>query len=198
MRLRKSRPHIFMFVVATALIAIAVIVPAAAIADSGGDEYTLNVPGGGNTPLNGQSGGGGGGGSSSTSSDVSPATGVETDETPATGSGSGSETATGADSSSGGKGSNAHTNNGDNNSSSKANGSGEKPRNGLVSPENSGAPAVGADSSDDGGVPVFLIVIAILAAACVGFAIWRMRGGGGGGTGDEKSRSTTEPGTQSL
>jgi cobalamin biosynthesis Mg chelatase CobN len=192
MRQRKSRPHNFTFVIATALVAIAAIAPAVASADAGGDEYTLNVPGGGNTPINGQSGGGGGGGSSNPSSDVSQATATDTTEAPATESTVPAGTDT---TSAGGKGSNHHANNGDKNSS-KGNGSGEKPRNGLVSPDNTSTPTVGASSSDDGGVPIFLIAIAVLAAACVGVAIWRMRRSGGG-TGGE-SRSTTEPGTQSL
>jgi cobalamin biosynthesis Mg chelatase CobN len=191
MRQRKSRPHNFMFVVATALVAIAAIAPAAAIADGADDEYTLNVPNGGNTPINGQSGGGGGG--NDTSSNVSPATATDTTETPATGSGE--TTATDTTAGGGGKGSNHHANNGDENSS-KSNAPGEKPRDGLVS-DNASAPTVGASSSDDGGVPIFLIAIAVLAAACVGVAIWRMRRSGGGGTGGE-TRSTTEPGTQSL
>jgi hypothetical protein len=38
----------------------------------------------------------------------------------------------------------------------------------------------------------------VVAAACVGVAIWRMRRSGGGGGGTGESRSTTEPGTQSL
>jgi hypothetical protein len=191
MRQRKSRPHNFTFVVAMALVALAAIAPAAAVADAGGDEYTLNVPGGGNTPLNGQANGGGGG-SSNPSSDVSPATAPDTTEA-TTGE---SKVPAGTEPTSGGsKGANHHTNNGDN-SSSQSNGSGEKPRDGLVAPNNAGAPTVGATSSDDGGVPVFLIAVAVLAAACVGVAIWRMRRSGGGPGGE--SRSTSEPGTQSL
>jgi cobalamin biosynthesis Mg chelatase CobN len=191
MRQRKSRPHIFTFAVATALVAIASIAPAAAIADSGGDEYTLNVPGGGNTPINGHAGAGGG--SSSTSSDVSPATATDTTEAPATGSTVPTDTES---TSGGGQGTNHHANNGDKNASQGKAG-GEKPRQGLVSPNNANAPTVGASSSDDGGVPFFLIVIAVLGAGCVGLAVWRMRRGGGG-TGGGESRSTTEPGTQSL
>ena len=191
MRQRKSRPHIFTFVIATAVVAIAAIAPAVASAQAGGDEYTLIVPGGGNTPINGQSGGGGGG--SSTSSDVSSATATDTTQAQSTEATAPSDTE--ATSGGGGKGANHHANKGDNNTS-KNQGSGDKPRDGLVSP-NSSAPTVGASSSDDGGVPIFLIAIAVLAAVCVGVAIWRMRRGDDG-PGPGGTRSTTEPGTQSL
>jgi cobalamin biosynthesis Mg chelatase CobN len=36
-------------------------------------------------------------------------------------------------------------------------------------------PALTATSSDDGGAPVLLIALAVLAAVCTGIAIWRMR-----------------------
>jgi cobalamin biosynthesis Mg chelatase CobN len=189
MRQRKSRGLNFRFVVATAVVAVAAVAPAAAIADAGGDEYTLNVPGGGNTPLSGQSSGGSSGGSSDASSDVGQAAATDTTEAGAgdsTTSG-GTEATTG-----GGKGENHHANNaGNGDKSSQGGGSGEKPRNGLVSPDNANAPTTDASGSDDGGVPVFLIALAVLAAACVGFAIWRMR------RTDDEPPSTTEPGTQS-
>jgi cobalamin biosynthesis Mg chelatase CobN len=36
-------------------------------------------------------------------------------------------------------------------------------------------PSVGTGSSDDGGAPVLLIMLALVAAACTGVALWRIR-----------------------
>jgi cobalamin biosynthesis Mg chelatase CobN len=165
---RKSRHHIFTFVVLAAMAACAAIAPAVAAGDAGGDEYTLNVPGEGNNPVDDSNGGGD---RSNASSDVSPATATDTTETTTTDT---DETTGGAGGGAGGGGGNGGEKGDDSGGASGGSGSADKPRADLIGSE-SVAPTSSSSESDDGGVPVFLIAIAVLAAVCVGLAVWRMR-----------------------
>jgi cobalamin biosynthesis Mg chelatase CobN len=193
---RESRHHIFTFAALAALIVCAAIAPAIAAGEPGGDEYTLDVPGQGNTPVGGGGGSGGSGGSGDASSSVSPATVPESTEG---GGSSTDDSATPASGSNGGGGKHGGDKGENVTNASGGSGGGEKPNSDLVSGDTAST-SVDSSGSDDGGVPVFLIVIAVLAAACVGFAIWRMRRSDdtdGDQAPDQAPTREVDPGTQS-
>ena len=188
---RKSRYQLFGWAALAALLVVGAIGTAVANADGAGDEYTLNLPGSSNASGGGAAGGGGE--SSDPSASVSGANATDT-----TGS-SGTPTETGGDIASGGSGTTAGSGGGKSGDGSNGSGSGANPNGGLVGSDQAQPETnLGAGSSSDGGgVPVFLIAIAVIAAICVGVAIWRMRRKGP----DEREPGATteiDPGTQSL
>ena len=199
---RKSRYQLFGWAALAALLLVAAIGTAVANADGAGDEYTLNLPGGSNASGGGAAGGGGesSGPSASVSgakatSDADATSGATATDT--TGS-SGTATETGGATASGGSGTTA-AGEGKSGDGSNGSGSGANPNGGLVGSDQAqpGTNLGAGSSSDGGGVPAFLIAIAVLAAICVGVAIWRMRRKG---PDEHEPGATTEidPGTQSL
>jgi cobalamin biosynthesis Mg chelatase CobN len=169
------------------LVAVAAIAPAFAGAQPAVEEYELGeLPsadgegsgaGGGGGPTETSAGGGGGGDSTETSagggapssgSGSTPTGGAPgSDPGSASGSGSGSGAASGDGSKSG-----------DTGPASESGGAGDKgssisPPSG--DPSQAQVPTASSDPSDDGGVPVLLILLAGVAAVCTGIAIWRLR-----------------------
>jgi cobalamin biosynthesis Mg chelatase CobN len=189
---RKSRHHLFTLAAIAALVACAAIAPAIAAGDPGGDEYTLDVPGEGNTPVGDGSDGGDGG--SDASSDVSDATATDTTQDTTTDS---SGTAAGSGGGGGNDGGGGQADKaGDEKSGAGSGGSGgETPRDDLVASDATPS-SVNSSGSDDGGVPVFLIVLAVLAAVCVAFAVWRMRRSSDDGDASDAATREVDRGAQ--
>jgi hypothetical protein len=137
------------------LLALAAFGPALAAAQSGAeDEYELspNIPSsdGGNQQVN--SGGG------------APSSGSGGDSgTPSAGATVG-EPAGGGEATQGGGGKS---------DGSKGDGNGANASQAAPAPNE--VPTLNADSSDDGGAPVLLILLAAIAAICTGVAVWRLR-----------------------
>ena len=168
---RQSRRGKTALGLSAALLCAVALVPGVAVAAPGENEYGLDIPsgsGGGEDPAANASGGSGG------STDTAPADRATT-PTPA------SETTESTDSSDGGAGGAA--------GGGDKGGGGDKARSGEGGNRNADTLAsidepiatTQASDSDDGGFPVILIVIAVLAAAGAGFAAWRLRRGDGVG-----------------
>lgn len=170
----------------SALAFVALAIPALAAAQAADDEYNLTLPGAG--------------GSDSGSS---------------TQSASGTTTGTGAKASSASTSGGAGTTGGDNAvaataAGSSGDGSGAKREKSKAKNEgattggsqkgsnvasNVASPAPSAGSADaGGGVPIILIALAVVAAACVGAAAWRLRNRPDGGAGKLGTGAPPAPG----
>lgn len=169
----------------SALLCALAVMPAGALA--GGDcEYCVDIPGGdgnGQDPTANASGGSGGG---SNDSDVASVdTGTTT--TPATDTGATVEPSEDDSDSSGGAAGSGGGKGGDGDKALSGN-SGDRRQDSLA-PADETTAATQTSDSDDGGFPVILVAIAVLAAAGVGFAAWRVRRGDGMGRPAETGHS---------
>ena len=157
---------------AAALALLVVLAPASALADSGDCEYCLTVPtgdGNGKDPTAQTSGGGADQPQSSDGSTSVDSTGTATGDPATDESDDDSDQGAGA----GGKG----DSNGGGGGGKEGAGTGK----GVLGDSLEATPggdATGAASteSDSGGISPLLIVIAVIAAACAGLAVWRLRG----------------------
>ena len=177
---RKSRTVHALASVLMALLATALFSPALAAAQSGAEEeYQLdpNIPN--PDDHHGQSlsaGGDNGGGQSGTGGSAAPAAPADPGEPAVTeASGSGGDKGDGKD--------------------RRGEGSAQPGANPTKSQQATNqVPAVDTSSSDDGGAPVLLILLAGVAALCTGVAFWRMRRDS---TRDKRSRGAGTPGAAS-
>ncbi len=174
---RKSRTAVGIGCALLVLAGCLAITPGLAAAQSAVDEYTSgDIP----DPDSDEPGTAGG---SSGSGDGSGGSAAPPPSSGSSGSGSGPTasapvTEAGNDNSNGGNGA------GHSDGKSEGQGQGQNAGAGGGQPAGEGGqpgaetPALTASpSSDDGGVPVFLILLAVIAAACTALAIWRMRRG---------------------
>ncbi len=185
-----------------ALVALtAAMLPASVLGQAADDEYSLNIPG--------ASSGGDNPGSANSSGTVETGAGGKAPDSTssATGSGNGVEGSAGANdvagagagsssSSAGGSGSHG----GDHNAATGDAGEGGG-ANARANPAGQSAPTVTSAASDEGGAPIALIVLAVVAALGTAVAVWRMRKRGdqehdGVGLGSGPAAATGE--TQSL
>jgi cobalamin biosynthesis Mg chelatase CobN len=156
---RKSKTARALGCLIAAMLAFAALAPAVAAAQSGAeDEYELapNIPNsddsnqqsnaGGGVPQSGS--GGGSSGPTATAPTTEPTTGGETSQ------GSGGDGKANA---------------------SQGDGKGANGSQATSTQTPAQVPSIASDSSDDGGAPVLLILLAIIAAVCTGVAIWRLR-----------------------
>lgn len=147
---RKSKTARALGCLTAALLAVAVLSPSLASAQTGAeDEYELGtIPGSGDTTQTNSTGG------------DAQSSGTQGDS---------SSTATGG---AGGPGSGGGGGGGGQGGA----GSGQSGSSSSGSPTSAGqTPAVSASSSDDSGAPILLILLAAIAAACTGVAVWRLR-----------------------
>lgn len=156
---RKSKTARILGCLLAALLALAAMAPALATAQTGAeDEYELapNIPNSddGNQQVDS---GGGAPSASSGGGTGTPSTGATVGEPAA---GDPSPGAGGGDKSNGSKG------------DAKGANASQTPASSAPNEVPSIAPA---ESSDDGGAPILLILLAIVAAICTGVAIWRLR-----------------------
>ena len=184
-----------------ALVALtAAMLPASVLGQAADDEYSLNIPG--------ASSGGDNPGSANSSGTVETGAGGKAPDSTssATGSGNGVEGSAGANdvagagagSSSSAGGSGSHD--GDHNAATGDAGEGGG-ANARTNPAGQSAPTVTSAASDEGGAPIALIVLAVVAALGTAVAVWRMRKRGdqehaGVGLGSGPAAATGE--TQSL
>jgi cobalamin biosynthesis Mg chelatase CobN len=170
-------------------LAIACLAPAIAMGQAAGDEYDLN-------DLPSASGNSGGDQSDSQGGSLAPTSSGGGGQPPSAGE---SEKAGGTNASSDGSGRAGHGSTGTGTGTAGAAGGesedgGGKGEDGGFSPtpvDSQQAPSVSPKgSSDDGGAPILLIVLAVVAAVCAGLAVWRMRRGDY----EEEGQPTDPPG----
>ncbi|MQA75257.1 MAG: hypothetical protein GEU88_13100 [Solirubrobacterales bacterium] len=158
-----------------ALLAIGSLAPAIAMGQAAGDEYDLDdLP---STDGNGTNDGGDGQSSDDQGGALAP--------TSSSGGGGDGQPPSGAEGAGGGKNATGDTGSakGDTGSGKGDGGSsnGKDGETGGISSTPSDeqrAPSVAPKgSSDEGGAPILLIVLAVVAAVCAGLAVWRMRRG---------------------
>ncbi len=162
-----------------ALLCALMLAPAGAIAQ-GDCEYCVNIPGGdgnGQDPTANASGGSGGSGGDSSDDAAVPSTDTGTVTTPTTDTGTTDDSSD--DSNAGGAG--GGKGGGDGDDKALAGSGGDRHQDSLAPTDEPGNAATTSSSDDGGGFPVILVAIAILAAAGVGFAAWRVRRGDGMG-----------------
>jgi cobalamin biosynthesis Mg chelatase CobN len=155
----------------SALLCVAALAPATAPA-AGDCEYCVNIPngdGGAQDPTAHTSGGSDGSSDSSGTAATGTATTTTTDTaTTVESSDDDSDKSGGGGAGGGGKGGD-----GDNGSAAKGD------QNSVAA---TNEPATASSDSDDGGFPLILVALAVLAAAGVGYAAWRFRRDDGMGT----------------
>ncbi|HEY8000773.1 MAG TPA: hypothetical protein VID76_02480 [Solirubrobacterales bacterium] len=162
---RKSRTVLAFGCALVALMSGALLAPALAGAQAADDEYNLTLPGaGGGEGSSGQSATASGSSSGSSSAGGSAAA----PSSAGTVSASGDQTAGGA----GGAG-----HGGASRDNQQGSGGTQKPDSNSTATNATETPAAvpAANPTDGGGVPILLIVLALVAAACTGVAIWRLR-----------------------
>ena len=157
-----------------ALAGIALVAPSAALAAPSNCEYCIDLPqgdGGGEEPTASSSGGGDADQPETTAPDTTEATTTTpTTTVPTTDDSGDTDEAGGAGGGKGGDG---------------GGGAGKDPAANGGSRGNEINPAVDAEaaaSTDSGGISPLLIIVAIVAATCVGLAIWRLRRDNVGGS----------------
>jgi hypothetical protein len=172
---QSKRGKLALGLIAAALCALS-LAPASAFG-AGDCEYCVDIPGGdgnGQSPTANASGGSGGGSDGGSSAGVAPTT--PTTDTGVT------DDSSDDDSDSGGGGKGGGGKGGGGNDKALSGKTGDRHQDSLA-PTDERAGFANASDSDDGGFPVILVAIAVLAAAGVGFAAWRLRRGDGDGVG---------------
>jgi cobalamin biosynthesis Mg chelatase CobN len=170
---RKSRTAVGLGCALLVFVGCLTLAPGFAAAQSAVDEYTSGDIPDPDTDEPGEAGGSSGSGDDAGGSAVPPA------GSGSSGSGSGptgtAPATEGGNGSGGGNGDSKAEGNGDRGAGAAAGEASGGGQQGDRSKAGAETPALTAASSDDGGAPVLLIVLAVLAAICTGIAIWRMR-----------------------
>ena len=171
-------------------LAMACLAPAIAMGQAAGDEYDLN-------DLPSASGDSSGDHSDSQGGSLAPTSSGGGGQPPIGGESekAGGEGGSGGGSSKAGHGSTGTATGVGGKGAAGGDQAGGKGENGGLSPTpvgSQGAPSVSAKgSSDDGGAPILLIVLAVVAAVGAGLAVWRMRRGDG----EDEDQPTDPQGT---